>query len=168
MMRVFIVIGSLAAILGILGCSVKVSTTAGNAPINGAAYVLTSQPANALPVGDARKQVSDNEEVTVVGRIGGSLEPFVDGMAAFTIVDLAVPYCAEEETPWTYCCHQDAVKDNIATVQIVDETDNTIMTDARSLCDIKEFSTVTVQGKAKRDPQGNLALHATKLFVNAK
>ena len=106
--------------------------------------------------------------MTLVGLIGGSSDPFVDGMAAFTIVDAKVPYCAADEgcpTPWDYCCQTEAVKENIATVKIVDESGKPVMSDARKLLKVKELSTVTVQGKAKRDPQGNLAIHATKLFV---
>ena len=61
----------------------------------------------------------EQDEVVLVGRIGGSEAPFVDGLAAFTIVDAKVPPCSAEEgceTPWDYCCEQDAVKDNIATL----------------------------------------------------
>jgi hypothetical protein len=132
---------------------------------------LTNQPTGAIPVGDARKQVKSEDEVTLVGLIGGSPEPFVDGIAAFTIVDAKVPYCAADEncpTPWDYCCQQDAVKENIATVQIVDDNGKPVMADARKLLHVKELTTVTVQGKAKRDEQGNLVVHATKLFVNAQ
>ena len=84
------------------------------------------------------------------------------------IVDLKVPYCAPDEgcpTPWDYCCETDAVKENIATVQVVDESGNPITTDARQLLNAKELSTVVVQGKARRDEQGNLTIDANKVFV---
>jgi hypothetical protein len=92
-------------------------------------------------------------------------------MAAFTIVDAKVPYCAADEscpTPWDYCCQTDAVKDNIATVQIVDESGKPVLSDARKLLNVKELSTVTVQGTVKRDKQGNLTVLATKLFVSER
>ena len=159
---------SFGLVIGAVGCSPSSDTTAGNTSAKSSSYVLTSEPAGAMPVGEARKQVKDNDEVTLVGLIGGSSDPFVDGMAAFTIVDAKVPYCAADEgcpTPWDYCCQTEAVKENIATVKIVDESGKPVMSDARKLLKVKELSTVTVQGKAKRDPQGNLAIHATKLFV---
>ena len=131
-------------------------------------YVADSEPAGAVPVGEARQSVKDSESVTLVGLIGGSSKPFVDGLAAFTIVDEKVPYCAPDEgcpTPWDYCCETDAVKDNIATIKIVDDAGKPFVGDARELLNVKELSTVVVQGKAKRDEQGNLTVAATKVFV---
>jgi hypothetical protein len=89
-------------------------------------------------------------------------------LAAFTIVDEKVPYCAPDEgcpTPWDYCCETDAVKDNIATIKIVNDAGKPVASDARELLNVKELSTVVVQGKAKRDDQGNLTVAATKVFV---
>ena len=137
-------------------------------PVSSSKYVADSEPAGAVPVGAARQSVKDNESVTLVGLIGGSSKPFVDGLAAFTIVDEKVPYCAPDEgcpTPWDYCCETDAVKDNIATIKIVNDAGKPVASDARELLNVKELSTVVVQGKAKRDDQGNLTVAATKVFV---
>lgn len=156
-----------------VGCSEsQVATTQGDggnlSTVASSQYVADSEPAGAVAVGEARQTVKDDELVTLVGLIGGSSQPFVDGLAAFTIVDEKVPYCADEEgcaTPWDYCCETDAVKDNIATIKIVDEAGKPIATDARKLLNVKELSTVVVQGKAKRDDQGNLTVSASKVFV---
>jgi len=131
-------------------------------------YVVDAEPSGAIPVGEARQSVEDEQTVTLVGTIGGSSKPFVDGLAAFTIVDPQVPYCSADEgcpTPWDYCCTQDQVKDNIATVKIVDESQKPVADDARKLLGVKELSTVVVQGKAQRDNQGNLTVAASKIFV---
>ena len=131
-------------------------------------YLADSEPDGAVPVGEARESVIDEQAVTLVGTIGGSSEPFVNGLAAFTIVDPKVPYCSPDEgcpTPWDYCCTQDQVKDNIATVKIVDDSGSPVATDARSLLNVKELSTVVVQGTARRDDQGNLTIAANKIFV---
>ena len=136
--------------------------------VEGAQFVVTTEPTNAIPVGMARGSAEDEQEVTIIGRIGGSTEPFVDGLAAFTIVDPMVPYCAAEEgcpTPWDYCCTQDQVKGNIATVKVVDDAGKPVTGDARQLLGVKELSTVVIQGKATRDDQGNLTVAATKVFV---
>lgn len=133
-------------------------------------YLVDSEPAGAIPVGEARESTEDGQEVTLVGLIGGSSDPFVEGLAAFTIVDPKVPYCAPDEgcpTPWDYCCTQDQVKDNIATVKIVDEAGRPVVHGARGLLGVKELSTVVVKGKAKRDDQGNLTVAANKVFVRA-
>ncbi len=134
------------------------------------AYILPSEPADAIAVGAARESAENNKPITVVGRIGGSQKPFVDGLAAFTIVDLKVPFCAEDEgcpTPWDYCCQQDDVKSNIATVKIIDDSGKTVQGDARELLSVKELSEVVVQGIAKHDEQGNLSLAVSKVFVRA-
>ncbi|MDX1929272.1 MAG: hypothetical protein SFV81_22280 [Pirellulaceae bacterium] len=150
------------------GCTTRVDTVQSGFGSSASSYMLASEPAGALPVGEARNQIKDGDTVTLVGLIGGSSDPFVDGMAAFTIVDAKVPYCAPSEgcpTPWDYCCETAAVKENIATVTIVDEAGKPVMSDAKKLLNVKELAKITVQGKAKRDPQGNLAVYATKLFV---
>lgn len=134
----------------------------------GAQFVTSTEPANAVPVGTARESVKDEQEVTLVGRIGGSTEPFVEGLAAFTIVDPKVPHCSADEgcpSPWDYCCTQDQVKNNIATVKVVDGAGKPVAGDARQLLGIKELSTVVIQGKASRDDQGNLTVAATQVFV---
>ena len=139
-----------------------------DAAVSGSQYVIDSEPDGALPVGEARESVKDQQRVTLVGIIGGSSEPFVDGLAAFTIVDPKVPYCAADEgcpTPWDYCCTQDQVKTNIATVKVVDDSGNPVSADARKLLNVKELSTVVVQGTAIRDDQGNLTVAANKVFV---
>ncbi len=131
-------------------------------------YEAESEPAGAIPVGEAREKAEDGQEITLVGLIGGSSEPFVKGLAAFTIVDPKVPYCAADEgcpTPWDYCCETAAVKENIATVKIVNDSGKPVTQDARDFLDIKELSTVVVKGKAKRDDQGNLTVAASKIFV---
>lgn len=89
-------------------------------------------------------------------------------MAAFTIVDLKIPYCAEDEgcpTPWDYCCTQNDVKDNIATIMLVDADGNPVSEDARKLLGVKELSVVVAQGKATRDDAGNLSIAATSVFI---
>lgn len=131
-------------------------------------YLVDVEPEGALPVGEARESVKDDQAVTVVGVIGGTSKPFVDGLAAFTIVDSKVPYCSADEgcpTPWDYCCTQDQVKGNIATVKIVDDAGKAVTDDARKMLNVKELSTVVVQGTAHRDDQGNLTVAASKIFV---
>jgi hypothetical protein len=157
------------AALAIAGC--RNSTDEADGPAASTVpspYVVQSEPADAQPVGDARRNVQDQEAVTLVGRIGGSAQPFVDGLAAFTIVDPSVQHCPPEEgcpTPWDYCCTQDQVKQNIAMVKFVDAQGNPVAEDARQLLGVKELSLVVVRGKAQRDDSGNLAVLANELYV---
>jgi hypothetical protein len=131
-------------------------------------YLLAEEPQGATGVTEARQASAD--EVTVVGRVGGSPDPFVEGMAAFTIVDPEIPSCAAEEdcpTPWDYCCQLDRVKNGIAMVKVVDAQGKPVATDARELLGVKGLSTVVVRGDAQRDDQGNLTVLAEKVYVRS-
>lgn len=167
---------SCVALLGVsllaVGCSPSENgTTESKSAVVDSQYAAKSEPAGALPVGEARESVEDGQEVVLVGVVGGSSKPFIEGLAAFTVVDPNVPYCAAEEgcpTPWDYCCTQDQVKDNVATIKIVDGSGNAVTQDARELVNLKELSTVVVTGKASRDDQGNLTVAANQVFVRAE
>ncbi len=151
-----------------VGCGKSQTATTNEGGAAGSQFVFATEPKDAVPVGEARESIGDGEDITLVGVIGGSSQPFVEGLAAFTIVDRKVPYCAADEgcpTPWDYCCTQDQVKGNMATVKIVDDAGKPITQDARGLLNVKELSTVVVQGKAFRDDQGNLTVAANKVFV---
>lgn len=154
-------------VFAVAGCKDS-STATTNDGAASSQYATATEPAGAVPVGEARESIGDGDEVTLVGVIGGSSKPFVEGLAAFTVVDPKVPYCAADEgcpTPWDYCCTQDQVKGNMATVKIVDDAGKPVSQDARGLLNVKELSTVVVQGKASRDDQGNLTIAANKVFV---
>nr|WP_146389686.1 hypothetical protein [Allorhodopirellula solitaria] len=162
----------LAALLAVVsGCQQGAdvaSNEGGDSPSPRSAYAVDVEPADAVPVGEARENSEDGQDITLVGLVGGSSEPFVEGLAAFTIVDPKVPYCAAEEgcpTPWDYCCQTDDVKTNIATVKIVDASGAPVAQDARDILDVKELSTVVVKGKAQRDDQGNLSVTTSEVFV---
>jgi putative ATPase len=82
--RVVVVV--LAVALGAL--SAKAADESGAA--KGDAYLLAEQPKDAADVGAVRKEAKDQEDVTVVGRIGGRVNPWIKGTAAFSIVDRAL------------------------------------------------------------------------------
>lgn len=169
-MRMILSLGFLSSVLFAIGCGpTKVASVSNEAGSQlSSKYVATVEPAGAIPVGEARENAEDGQEVTLVGLIGGSSKPFVDGLAAFTIVDAKVPYCADDEgcpTPWDYCCQTAAVKENIATIKVVDETGKLVAGDVKQMLNLKELSTVVIQGKAKRDELGNLTVAASKVYV---
>lgn len=157
----------------LLGCSgeqalVSSPEPEGSIAIDANPYLVTAKPEGATPVGVARQSLADGDSATLIGIIGGSTKPFVEGLAAFTIVDEKIPYCAADEgcpTPWDYCCTQDQVKDNIATIKIVDASGNAVAADARQMLGISELSQVIVSGTAQRDEQGNLTLAASTIYV---
>lgn len=132
-------------------------------------YLMAEHPENAEGVATAIK--GSEEDVTVVGLIGGSEEPFVTDVAAFTIVDPAIPPCSKDEgcpTPWDYCCQTNELKGNTALVKVVGTDGSPVSKDARALLGVKELSKVVVKGRAQRDDEGNLTILAQKVHIEAE
>jgi hypothetical protein len=132
--------------------------------------LLTEAPKEAQGVIALRKEAKDGDEVVIEGRIGGAVDPWVEGRAAFQIVDNSLVPCNERKgddcpTPWDYCCDSDVLPKSKATVKFVDAQGKTLSTDARQLLGIKELQTVIVKGQAKRDEAGNLTVLASSMFV---
>ena len=133
-------------------------------------YRLTAEPNSPRGVKAARADAKNDEEVTLVGRIGGDVDPWVEGQAAFMLVDTALKPCNENDddgckTPWDYCCDTDVLPASKAMVKVVDASGKTVAVDARKLLDVKELQTVVVRGRAKRDEAGNLTVLASGVFV---
>lgn len=127
---------------------------------SGSQYLLASEPQDALGVIDVRQKAQDEEAVVVIGRIGGSKNPCVEGRAAFSIVDLSLKACSDIEgdrckTPWDYCCEADRAKATVL-VKVVDSSGNLGTVDSRELLGVEELQTVVVEGTADRDEAGNL------------
>lgn len=168
---------SLVACLGLtlaIGCAQEPASEEGAATsadsVAGSQYLLKEEPNGAKDVIAAREGAKDGEEVLVVGRIGGSGNPWIEGRAAFSIVDGSLKACNdipgdECETPWDYCCETDKLPASTALVKVVDENGDLVKTDARDLLDVEPLSTVVVQGKAQRDDAGNLTVLARGVYV---
>lgn len=139
-------------------------------PPSGAQYLLTEEPQDAQDVIAVREDAQNEADVTVVGRIGGSRDPWVEGRAAFSIVDLSLKACSDIEgdtckTPWDYCCQTDLLPKATVLIKVVDESGSLISTDSREFLSVKELDTVVVNGTARRDDAGNLTVLANKLYV---
>jgi hypothetical protein len=93
----------------------------------------------------------------------------VKNAAAFSIVDRSLTPCNEIEgdkckTPWDYCCATNLPKSTLL-VMLYDSDGKLVKKDARSLLGVQELDTVVIQGKAKRDKAGNIAIVAAKMYV---
>jgi hypothetical protein len=159
----------LSSLALLIGCNSGQQTAGGTPSAEGKKFLLPTEPASAKNVKDARQQAGDNEEIVLVGRIGGEEKPFVDGVAAFTIVDTSLVPCSERPgetcpTPWDYCCDLNALPESTATVKFVDAAGNPLPVGAKELLGVKELQTVVVRGQAKRNGT-NLVVLATGLYV---
>lgn len=159
--------------LAIAGCSKNSTTTSSTssaAVVDGSKFILASEPKGGKDVIQVRQAAKEGEEIVIVGRIGGSESPWVNGRAAFSIVDPSLKACSDIpgdacKTPWDYCCETDKLPKSTALVQFVDESGSPVKSDARELLNVKELQTVVISGKAKRDPEGNLTVQAKKMYV---
>ena len=161
------------AIVMLVGCgqapapSATVSTVASKA---GAQYLLAAEPQAAKSILQVREESKQGDEVVLVGRIGGDVNPWVEGRAVFSLVDLSARACSDIPgdncpTPWDYCCETDKLVKGKTLIKLVGDDGKPVATDARELLGVKELDTLVVQGKAQRDDSGNLTILASKIFV---
>lgn len=139
-------------------------------PIDGSRYMLTEEPDEAIGVIEARESASDGAPITVVGRIGGTISPWVNGRAAFTLLDASMVLVAEgTDTEEGQICTGDccAAERGNATmlVKIIDDKGRVLEVDSRRLLRIVENDMVVVCGKATKDKSGNVALMVDGIFV---
>ena len=153
------------------GCAEEPSPPAADsAAVDGSAYLLNEEPAGAQEVIAARESAADGDDVAVVGRIGGGKNPWVEGQAAFTLVDNSLKACSDIPgdkcpVPWDYCCETPKLPTSTALVKVVDDNGDLVKADARKLLGVTELSTVVVEGKAQRDEEGNMTVLARHVYV---
>jgi hypothetical protein len=100
-------------VLVFVGCSQdgtkkNLGSESSTSNIDGSKFLLTGEPSGGADVIKVLQTSIDSDEVVIVGRIGGSENPWVDGRAAFSIVDLSLKSCLECGSegclkPWDYC-----------------------------------------------------------------
>ena len=180
MNRMHIIAGGALLIGGIVGCSSSTSTPDAPAvtPVShnhepsaeGAKYRLQAEPADAQDVIAVRTDAADGDKVAVVGRIGGDVNPWIDGRAAFTIVDNSLLACSDIEgdgcpTPWDYCCETDKLKTGKILVKFVDEQGNLIAADAQELLGLGELDTVVIEGTMQKSEDGAAVILASGVYL---
>jgi hypothetical protein len=155
--------------VSVFATAISVSAAAPAASTVDKSYLLEEEPKDAADVIATRKDSKDQQDVVVVGRIGGRVNPWAKGMAAFSIVDRTLRPCNEIEgdtckTPWDYCCEPNLSKATVL-VMVTSKDGKVVMKDARQLLGVKELDTVTLVGKAKRDKAGNLSILVSKVYI---
>ena len=144
-------------------------TTPAATNIDGSKFILDSEPDGAADVVAVRTSAKDGDDIVIVGRIGGSKEPCVDGRAAFSIVDRSAKPCNaipgdKCPIPWDYCC-EDQLATKTILVKFIDDDGKLVAAGAKELFGVKELDTVVISGKAKVDDAGNVSVLASSMFV---
>jgi hypothetical protein len=174
MKRSFIAIMILNAFTFVTGCggagdAVTQATNASLA-VDSSKYMLMEEPEEALGIIEARESASDGDPLVVVGRIGGTTSPWVEGRAAFTLLDASIllvaegAECGEGELCSGDCCAAERAHATML-VKITDLGGRVLAVDARRLLGLAENDMVVVRGKASKDDSGNVALIADGVFV---
>jgi hypothetical protein len=171
-MKSFSLMFSVAAMAAMLGCGTSsesaVPTTAVN--IDGSKFLLNEEPDGALGVIAARETAEDGKPLVMVGRIGGTANPWIDGRAAFTVLDASMTVVAESEDMaegaicTEECCDAERATCT-ALVKIVDPQGSIVSVDSRQLLGVKESDMVVVQGRAQKDDKGNFVMLADRVYI---
>lgn len=135
----------------------------------GEQYKLDKRPQKTADVRAAREKAKDDQAIAVVGRIGGSKQPWIEGLAAFSLVDRSLTPCNEIEgdtcpTPWDYCCAAELPQATVL-VKFVDDSGRIVREDARQLLGVEALQHVVVTGKALRDEAGNVSIAASGIYI---
>ncbi|MEQ8846813.1 hypothetical protein [Botrimarina sp.] len=140
------------------------------ASIDGDQFLLADEPGGAVGVIEARENTSDGDEVVLVGRIGGAADPWIEGRAAFTLLDPSMAVVDEsagmgEGQLCTADCCATERQACTALVKFVDGSGALVRVGARELLGVEQGDMVVVRGTAKRDDSGNFQLLATGLHA---
>ena len=151
------------------GCGDR-SAVSPTVAIDVAPYLLSESPGDAEEVKSVHAASENERDVVIVGKIGGRSDPWIEGRAAFNIVDRSVKSCSDIpgdgcRTPWDYCCTQDDLSGATALVKVVGGDGRALSGDARKLFGVKELQTVIIKGTARKDQAGNLTVVASGLFL---
>ncbi|MFT5904927.1 MAG: hypothetical protein ACI9E1_000516 [Cryomorphaceae bacterium] len=136
--------------------------------------LLKEKPVEAINISDLRTNHKAGETVTFSGQIIGAKKVFSDNLAVITMGDPSkMTTCNLRPgdgcvTPWDVCCDDHKViKDNIVTVQILDQSGAPIKAKLKGLAGIKEMSALTITGVVdKSSNEKNMIINATGIFVN--
>ena len=147
------------------------------AQINTLTQIIASQkPTDAISITTAKAQLKAGQPITIKGRIGGRVDPFISGRAAMIIADSeAITACDAMDddhctTPWDFCCEdKNAVAQATALVQVVDNNGQVVKNDLKGLGGLQPGSYVVVEGTIDQQPASdNLVINAKHIFLDAK
>lgn len=142
--------------------------------LQGAAYLLETEPTEVMGVLEVRDQLDEQAEIAVIGRIGGVAQPWQNGKAAFVISDPSVEAVVDDHGHTNECgdgcafCARTKAETatlKLAMVEVVDEQGRVVPHDARQLLGLETGQLVVVQGRARIDSLGHLILTAAGIYV---
>ena len=162
----------LAAFCGCSQESIQATAAHANLPqIDKSRYLLSEEPDGAIGVMIAREDAQDQDDIVLVGRIGGRKNPWIEGRSAFMVIDAAMAVVADgaESGAGEVCmddCCASLRAECTTLVKVVDEQGKPLAIDARELLSAKANDMVVVKGKVQRDKkEGTFTIAASGVYV---
>jgi hypothetical protein len=170
------------ASLGLIGSGCDRTDTGGsNTPVAAsatipAAYFTTNRPEEVSDLLAIKEGSKIGEEVTFLARVGGRVEPFVDGVAIFMVADPALESCelmGEEDhcpVPWDYCCEpRESLTAGSATIRIMGDDGRPLPASAQGAGGLAPARFLVVKGVvADRNDQGLFVVDAERIWVGGR
>ncbi len=132
---------------------------------------ITQAPAGAVGVLQVRQSAKAGDRVAMIGRVGGSVNPFVSNRAVFTMVDASMKSCAEMgdddhcPTPADYCCvPKEELSKAIAYVCITDPTGKALSMSLAADGSLKPLMWIAVEGTLQPTDGGAFIVNATHIY----
>lgn len=132
---------------------------------------MSAAPAEVLSLEEAVERSASAENVTISGRVGGTVDPITEGLAAFMLADEGVWFCDEAEsdhcpTPWDACCENpETVQALSVIVEFQDATGLPLRGDLNKELGLMPNQTVAVTGKLTVDANGNKVMSAESFWI---
>ena len=136
-----------------------------------AGLFVEQAPPGGRGVAELKADATATGEVVVEGRIGGRVQPFVEGVAVFLLADTGMKTCTELhpdscKTPWDYCCEpRPSLAAKTATIQIVDADGKPLRLDLSGSQGLSPLTRLTVAGEIASRAGGTLVINARKIYV---
>lgn len=171
----FVSLAVSVAVFSLTGCGSTSTEESGAAAVtaaslDGSKYLLNEEPDGAVGVIAARESAKDGDPVVIVGRIGGSDNPWIEGRAAFMLLDASKLMVAigedssEEELCMDDCCAAERAECTTL-VKVVDADGKLVAADSRKLLGLTSDDMVVVRGKAKKDDSNNFTVLADAVYI---
>ncbi|UCG33811.1 MAG: hypothetical protein JSU68_04080 [Phycisphaerales bacterium] len=133
---------------------------------------LERAPQDARELEEVKDNAAVGDRVVLRGRIGGRVEPFVDGRAMFMLADGRMPTCNERHgdgcrTPWDYCCEPKAdLLARTATIQLADASGRPLKRTVKGVEGLVPTAEIVVTGKvSQRDDGDVMVVDASGIYV---
>jgi hypothetical protein len=141
-----------------------------------AAFFTTERPTEVADLIQIKPTAAVGDSVTFLARVGGRVEPFVDGLAIFTVADPSLLSCelmGEEDhcpLPWDYCCEPpNGITAGSATIRLAGNSGDPIAANAEGAGGLEPLKFVVVEGVVnERNDEGLFVIDATQIWVGGK